>query len=177
MRLRNLARISLLSISLFCVSILASCGKQEVNENNETATSGALTIEADEALKPAVDSLITGFMLENPKAKITAQYVSAGQAVQDLLAQKVRVILVSRFLNKTERDVLAQYKLTLPDYTMAENALGCIVSSKSPLEALAMSDLRGIVRNEIIKWSDLKHSISNSGVANTSTGAKFSVEP
>jgi phosphate transport system substrate-binding protein len=143
----------LLGVSFGCTK------KSKQNDANyESATVGSFELLADEALRPAVDSLVQGFMAENPKAKITVKYVSSGEAIQALLGQKARLVIVSRFLNKVEHDALNQAKVTLPEYDIAQDGLACIVSSSSSLDAISMVDLRKIVRNEAKNWSELSTS-------------------
>ena len=67
---------------LLALVILASCGKQENTATSETATSGSFQLVADEVLKPAIDSLVTGFLIENPGATVTVKYTSATEAVR-----------------------------------------------------------------------------------------------
>jgi phosphate transport system substrate-binding protein len=149
------SRIHLL---LFGCLLTIGCGKTTENPSEENATTGKLEIVADEQLRPAMDSLVNGFMQENPKAKITVKYETSGEAMQDLLAQKSRLIIISRFLSAEARTLLDQNKLMLPEYDMAEDALAIVVNPQSHLGALAMSDLGRIVRGETKLWSELKFS-------------------
>lgn len=155
----QIIRKSTLALLLLVIATLG-CSKSDTanNQNFESATTGNLEIVADEALRPTMDSLVIGFMSENPKAKITVRYESAGEAIKELLEQKARLVVVSRFLTKYEQDALQQSKVTLPEYDIAQDALACIVSSSNPLASLSMFDLRKIVRNEAKSWSDLKTS-------------------
>jgi ABC-type phosphate transport system substrate-binding protein len=138
--------------------IALGCAKQSEQTNEETATNGSLEVIADESLKPSIDSLVRGFMLENKRATVTVKYESAGQAVEDLLNQKARVVIIGRHLVGIERKVLADAKLSLPEFDMAENGIGVVVSTKSTLSALSMHDLRAIYRDEIKDWSKLSTS-------------------
>ena len=139
--------------------LLTGCGKSPENQPSETATSGNFQLVADEALRPAVDSLADGFMKENPQAKITVKYMSAGEAVRELLNHDARVIIIDRMLTPAERQVLQKDSVTLPEFVIAEDGIGCIVSRKNPVGALALSDLRKIVMGETKTWSELTHSL------------------
>ena len=148
---------------LFLLPWLSCSEKKAPTTDSETATSGTLEVVADEELRPAIDSMIVGFMQENPNAKLTARYVTSGEAIQELLAQRARLIIISRGLTEEARSLLAQNKLELPELELAEDALGVIVRADNPVEAIAMSDIKRIVRGEATHWSDLRHSISRQG--------------
>jgi phosphate transport system substrate-binding protein len=137
------------------------CGTHE-EKPAETATSGTLQVVADEQLEPVVDSLIQGFMIENPKAKLSVKYETSLQAIQDFVDRKARLILVSRFLPKEVTDSMGKHNIMPPEYEVAQDALAVIVSAKNPLAAVAMSDLRQ-VWNGSTRWDELKHSLAREG--------------
>src|SRR5665213_3588011 len=112
---------------IILVPLLAACGKQENVPQTESATSGGFQLVADEVLRPAVDSLVTGFMTENPDAKVTVKYTSAAEAVRELLNHDARAILIDRRLTPTEQDILQQDSATLPVYPLAWDGIGVIV--------------------------------------------------
>jgi phosphate transport system substrate-binding protein len=149
------------SLCLIGLALLVGCAKEPQQQpNEETATNGTLEVVADESLKPAIDSLVKGFMIENKRAKISVKYETAGQAVEDLLNQKARVVIVGRHLVPIERKVLSDAKLSLPEFDMAEDGIGVAVSATCPLTALSTKDLRAIYRNELTDWSKLTSSAS-----------------
>jgi ABC-type phosphate transport system substrate-binding protein len=159
MKLRLIATLCLACIT----GSLLGCGKSSQTPSSETATSGTFQLVADEALKPVVDSLLDGFMKENPNAKITVKYVSAAEAVRELINRDARAVIIDRTLTSEERAVLQKDSVQLPDFTIAEDGIGCIVSNKNPVAALALSDLRTIIANETKTWHALAHSIPDPG--------------
>lgn len=138
--------------------LFLGCKGEDAAVQLETATAGTFEFIADEELRPVLDSLIQGFMLENPRTKITIKYASAGEAIEALLTERSRLAIVSRFLTPLERDLLKEHGLTLPEYEVAQNAVACIVSESNPMNVLSMKDLRALVRNEAKNWIDLKNS-------------------
>jgi phosphate transport system substrate-binding protein len=143
---------------LFFLFTASGCSDKKAEENLETATSGTMEFIADEELRPAIDSMVKGFMLENPRTKVTVRYASAGKALEELLNENTRFVVVSRGLTQLEQELLKKYNLSLPEYDMAQNAVAVIVSANNPLSALSMRDLKSLVRNEFKDWSDLKYS-------------------
>jgi phosphate transport system substrate-binding protein len=127
---------------LLALMVLASCGKQENTATSETATSGSFQLIADEVLKPAIDSLVTGFLIENPGANVTVKYTSATEAVRELLNHDARAIIIDRSLTPAERLIIEKDSTTLPVYKLADDGIGCIVSGKNPATSIRKSDLQ-----------------------------------
>jgi ABC-type phosphate transport system substrate-binding protein len=152
-------------LGLVLVLLASGCGKQESSQSSETATSGSFELVADETLKPALDSLIVGFMSESPNAKVTVKYVSAAEAVRELLNKQARAVIIARGLTPSERAVIAQDSVTLPDFAIAEDGIGCIISSKNPLAAMRLSDLRKIARGDVGSWDGIVKPIVEPGPA------------
>jgi phosphate transport system substrate-binding protein len=135
-------------LSLFCFILCCCSNKKQSEAPPDTATSGTFELVADETLKPAIDSLVFGFNSQTPNAKVTVRYKNATEALDDLLQQRARLILIARPLGKKERDFLSQQKIELTEADVAENAIGCIVSAKSPLQNISMDSLRTIIENK-----------------------------
>ncbi len=140
---------------LFALLILASCGKQENVGTTETATSGSFQLVADEVLKPAIDSLVTGFLIENPGATVTVKYTTASEAMRELLNHDARAIIIDRSLTPEERVALQKDSVTLPEYRLAEDGIGCIVSAKNTATTLRKSDLQKMFTGEPTTWGDV----------------------
>ncbi|SRR5579883_177402 len=141
-----------LTVSLIGL-LLASCGKQENTQmndsaSNETATSGNFQLVADEVLKPVIDSLVHGYMSECPDAHVTVKYVSAGEAVRELMNHEARAIIIDRYMTAQEQALFAKDSTSMPEYKMAEDGIGCIVSSSNLQSTIRLSDLKTMVSSE-----------------------------
>jgi phosphate transport system substrate-binding protein len=132
---------------LIGILVLASCAKENVN-TSETATYGSFELVADEVLRPVIDSLVKGFTTENPDAHVTVKYTSATDAVRLLLNRQTRAIIIDRFLTASERKLLEHDSVALPQYRLAEDGIGCLVSTKNLASAIRLSDLRKILSGE-----------------------------
>jgi phosphate transport system substrate-binding protein len=136
-------RLLLLSLLIF-----TACGKQQGGDLSETATYGNFELVADEVLKPVVDSLVKGFTTENPEAHVTVKYTSATEAVRLLLNHQARGILIDRMLTNAEQKLIEHDSLQLPVYKLAQDGIGCLVSSKNSATAIRLSELRKILAGE-----------------------------
>lgn len=143
--------------------LLTGCGKQENVPTTETATSGSFELMADEALRPVVDSLVTGFMLENPDAHVTVKYGSAEEAVLALLNHQARAILIDRNLSPKEDSILLADSARTPStqwvplemIPLAWDGIAVIAAQKSPLSAIRKSDLAKLFRGKLSNGSGL----------------------
>ena len=140
---------------LLALLILSGCGKQENSGTTETATSGSFQLVADEVLKPAIDSLVIGYMIENPTATVTVKYTSATEAVLALLDHETRAIIIDRGLTPAERLILEKDSVTLPVYKLAEDGIGCIVSEKNSATTIRKSDLQKMFSGETSAWGNV----------------------
>lgn len=136
----------------FALLLLMACGKQESSVITETATSGTFQLVADEALKPAIDSLVTGFMIENPGAKVSVKYTSATEAVRELINHDARAIIIDRSLTPPEREILQKDSVTLPEYRLAEDGIACIVSARNTRTTIRKHDLESIFNGMKNDW-------------------------
>ncbi|HYM20609.1 MAG TPA: substrate-binding domain-containing protein [Candidatus Kapabacteria bacterium] len=136
-------RTSCRTVIALSLVLLLSCGKQQKPVAiPDTATSGSFELVADETLKPAVDSLVTGFNLEMPNAHVTVRYMDAASALDALLQNKTRLVLTARPLTKKERSVLDSQKIDLPEFDVALEGLAVIVSRDNPRNSISLDSLR-----------------------------------
>ncbi len=163
-----------LFLSLLCLA-LAACGKQQHVPQSESATSGHFQLVADEVLKPAVDSLVAGFMQENPDVTISVKYTSATEAVRELLNHQARAILIDRGLTPIERGILAKDSIQLPAFKLALDGIGVLVSQKNPLDAIAKSDLVRIMSGKIANWSGLVRPVPDKANAGRKIAGEITV--
>jgi phosphate transport system substrate-binding protein len=135
-------------ILLLGILFITACGKQQGGDLSETATYGTFELVADEVLKPVVDTLVKGFTTENPEAHVTVKYTSATEAVRLLLNHQARGILIDRTLTNAEQKLIEHDSVQLPVYKLAQDGIGCLVSSKNSATAIRLSDLRKMLAGE-----------------------------
>ena len=127
---------------LISVFVLSSCATKKENAPQESANSGAFELVADEAIKPAIDSLVKGFNTNYPDAKVSIRYKNATEALDDLLQHRARLVIIGRALNPKERAALASQKVDLPEWEVALNPIACITSAKNSADSTSMDELR-----------------------------------
>jgi phosphate transport system substrate-binding protein len=133
---------------LLSLLLVAACNKNKGGETADTATSGSFELVADETLRPAIDSLVIGFNLQTPNAKVTVTYKNATEALDDLLQHRTRLVLIARPLGEKEHNFLTQQKIELIEADVAENAIGCIVNAKNPLKDISIDSLKALIQDK-----------------------------
>jgi phosphate transport system substrate-binding protein len=127
-------------------------------EQKETTTKGNLLINIDESIAPVMKDVVMDFEKLYVEAKIGKEVVSAREAVANLINEKVGLILISRELNKEERDAFDRYGVKIYSYNIARDGLVIIVNKENTLRQIDLLDLRKIVTGEIDNWNNVKMS-------------------
>lgn len=132
---------------------LTACNRAGTIE--DTPTSGNIKISVDEAFAPIIDSHIFTFHNFYKYAKVTAAYKSESETMQDLLRDSVRLVVVSRTLNDTEKQIFAQQKITPRITKIAVDGVALITHSSNPDTSLHMDELRSIFTGATKSWRQL----------------------
>lgn len=135
MKLRSLVAAALLFA-------LCSCSKPEQKALVDSPTTGAFELAADEAIRPVIDSLVAGFNAQYTDAKVTVRYMNATAALDAMLQNKARLVLIGRPLTLKERASLASQKVELPEFEIAINPLAAIVKKENALTNVSWNMLR-----------------------------------
>ncbi len=140
-------------IYLLSALLLLGCNQSKVTER-DTPTSGNIHIAVDETYKSLADSEITVFHSIYGKSKITVDFLPEAYAVQQLLSDSARLIMIGRELNVQELEKFKKLKYD-PKYTrIAVDAIAAIVHPKNKTEILDMDQVRNILIGTMTKWED-----------------------
>ena len=89
--------------------VMSSCGKTPTN----TSTSGIATIVCDDSFENILNQEIDVFEYIYPKASIIPYYVPEKAAIDSLLTQSTKTIIVTRELTEQEKNYLKNRKLNV----------------------------------------------------------------
>ena len=81
--------------------VFFSCSEKKA-DNRDTVRSGTIRISVDESFKPVIDSQIKVFESQFPNAKILVAYKSEAACLRDLNNDSVRMVIVTRGLDRAE---------------------------------------------------------------------------
>ncbi len=134
--------------------VMSSCGKTPTN----TSTSGIATIVCDDSFENILNQEIDVFEYIYPKASIIPYYVPEKAAIDSLLTQSTKTIIVTRELTEQEKNYLKNRKLNVKQRRIAVDAIALIVNKDNPIEILMESEIGEILTGELACWNDIEPS-------------------
>jgi phosphate transport system substrate-binding protein len=149
-----MSKVNKVFISLFSLGLLASCGGSSSQET-DTATSGHISLVADESVRPVIEVEEMVFESIYPKANIDIQYCSEADAIRLLLSDSTRVAILTRHLSDGEKVHFDNLRLT-PRYSpIANDAIAIIMNRQATDTVLTLEKLTGILDGSISDWKQL----------------------
>lgn len=147
------------------VLMVMSCNYNKQNSaNEETATTGHITIAADESLKPVMEEELKVWDSSYPKGHITIQYLPEAQCFDSLLQKKVKLIITARDLTAAERKSMAVSKLYVRSLPVAEDAIAIAVHPTSQDTIMTTGQLREILLGKFPRKYDVVFGNAQSGI-------------
>lgn len=146
-------RINLLA--LFLLSIAVSCGGPTKYEPEDTIDSGNTTIAMDDSYTFLFETLTRVFQDQNPEAHIKTLVANESDAIQAMLDDSCKVIVLNRELTKSELKVFEGKNIFPKTIRFAYDAVALIVHPENPDSILDVEDLKKILSGEITKWNQI----------------------
>lgn len=141
-----------LSVIVFAAAV--SCNRQPGKEL-DTPVSGNINIVVDESYLPLMSAELDVFHALYQRAKVNAKYSDENTAVNDLLSDSVKIIIINRKLTENETAALTQYGITPRVTKLAIDAVALVVHNENPDSMLTYEQLSKIMRGEIQTWNKL----------------------
>jgi len=131
------------------------CNRENNPKENDTPTTGEITICADETFAPIVDSEVTSFNKIYTYAKINVLYKSETQAINDLLSDSARLVIVTRKLTKEENSIFEKQNIIPIVRKICYDAVAVILNNQNKDTLLTMQNFRDIMSGNIANWWQL----------------------
>lgn len=131
-------------------AVFSGCGGKEPGSTQ--LTKGALKVQADEAVFPAMQAEGEEFQRQYPDSRIEMRPADARAAISDFASDSIQVIVTGRALNKEERDALTASKIQFEEYRVCYAAVAVIASPDVPVAKLRISQLDSILTGETTQW-------------------------
>jgi phosphate transport system substrate-binding protein len=112
---------------------------------SDTPTTGTITISVDETFKPLIDSEITTFEKIYTYTDVKVTYKPEADAFNDLLNGDIRLIIVSRSLNKDELEIFKRWEIVPKITKIAYDAVALIGTKDLKDSTLTIGDLKNIL--------------------------------
>jgi phosphate transport system substrate-binding protein len=152
----------LLSAGLFLT--LQGCGHSANTEKTAHFTSDSSSMVVDESLQPIVDEELFIFKAQNPKVHPKVSYAPENTAVNALLEDSTRVILISRDLTPAEYKTLGERNIKPRVTRFAIDAIALIVNKTSNDTTMTLSQIKKMLNGDVVTGKNLIFDNPNSGL-------------
>jgi phosphate transport system substrate-binding protein len=148
--------------TLFFIACASGGGKG----TTDSTTSGTIHISVDESFKPVIDSHIKVFESRYPDARVIVHYKPEAECLRDLNIDSIRLVIVTRGLNKDEQATMEKRLSFNPSFgIIAWDAIAVIVNNEVKDTLFTMQDIRSMVKGT----SGHKYKVLMDGTSATST--------
>jgi phosphate transport system substrate-binding protein len=139
---------------IFFAALIISCNTKPGKEL-DTPVSGNINISVDESYMPLVSAEQDVFHALYQRAKVHIKYTDENTAINDLLNDSVKTIIINRTLTENETASLKQYGITPRVTKLAIDAVALVVHNENPDSMLTYEQLSKIMCGEIQTWNGL----------------------
>lgn len=140
----------ILSIVLF-----VACNRGPSNEPTDTLTSGETKIGMDDSYTFLFETLTRVFEDQNPEANIVTLVKNESDAIQALLNDSCKVIVLNRELTKNELKIFENKNIFPKSIKFAYDAVALIIHPENPDSTIDVEDLKSLLTGKITKWNEL----------------------
>lgn len=144
--------IALLAASLL---LLSGCGNKPKPGEDDTLTSGTITIAVDETFRPIIEEELQVFHALTPDATVHPIYCSEVEAMKLLLADSVRLAITTRQLTRQETAYLNNKKFFPVSVKMATDGLALIVNKQNTDSLITVDQFKEILTGKVTDWKQL----------------------
>jgi phosphate transport system substrate-binding protein len=150
------------TILIITLIITAACGdKDKYGKPVDSPTYGTIKIAVDESLQPLVDAEIKTFQGIYRNAAIASHYTSEAEAIDLLLKDSVRMIVITRMLSAEESADLQAQQIVPHNIVIAHEGIAIIMNRARRDSLLSVSQVRDILTGKITQWNQLFKSSSS----------------
>lgn len=144
-----------ITFSLVLLLQLSGCGNKPKAGEDDTLTSGTITIAVDETFRPIMEEELQVFHALTPEATIRPVYCSEVEAIRLLVADSVRFAMTTRRLTDQEVKYFNDKKFFPISVKVATDGLALIVNKQNPDTLITVSRFKQILTGEITDWKQL----------------------
>ena len=137
------------------LSVFSGCGGSHINEPTDTPTSGEVKIVVDESFRQLFDTQIYTFESLYTKAKVYANYLPEKDALQRLINDSCKVVVMCRDLTKNERKQFEQANIYPISTKIAEDAIAIVVNPENSDSTLTVEKIKSILLGNDSLWNQV----------------------
>jgi phosphate transport system substrate-binding protein len=141
--------IKSLLLGFALLAILQSCQQNTQKKVPlDNFTSGTAQLGGDESFSPIIDEEVYVFKALYPEANPVITYKPEAEVVNNLMNDKVRVVILSRNLDTAELGVLKRRSLTPDVNKFAIDAVALIVNQASNDTTISVSEIKSMLNGQ-----------------------------
>ena len=151
---KHTGRILALVQGFFFAVLLVACNSKG-DKYTDTPTTGNISIGVDESFQPLIQAEVDAFMANYKYATIKPLYQTEGEVVKLLLADSVRLIVITRQLTAQETAFFQEKKIRPRTLKIATDAVAIIVNASNPDSLLTVDQLTAVFKGDVRNWNGL----------------------
>lgn len=155
-------RIKKYSLILLALSFGVSCQSDE--KPRDTTTRGEVKIQIDESFKPFFENQIYTFESIYPGAKIQAEYINEEKALQSLIADSCKVVVISRDISPDEKKLFESKSIFPITTKIAEDAIAFIVNKQNTILSATKEKITSILLGKDSLWKQLNVDLGDEAI-------------
>ncbi len=140
---------------LFLLLGAACSNGEKKNQPSDTPTTGVLSLIADAAYRPIIDSEISAFTVQYSYAEIRPKYLTEVESWKQFMNDSAKVIVSCRKPSAQEEKYLRSIKVVPKVTPLAYDALAFLMHPSVTDTCLTYDEIRQIVTGEITDWKDV----------------------
>ena len=141
--------------ALLSLLLLTACGGKKVSDN--WLKSDDVHIAVDETFFPIMEEQLAQFALTYPEAEVKSFYCSEDSAINLLLKDSLRSVVITRKLSDKEKEIIKSHTLSAMESLIATDAFALVVNKNSPDTTITLNELKGIANGTITRWEQIKY--------------------
>lgn len=140
---KKLLSIRHLLIIGFISMYLIACNGNEPAAERDTPNKGTIHISAEESFKPFLDEQLKVFGASFPETHIIVHYKSEIECMKDLVEDSIRMVFVTRGLEKKEEEGFKKQLGFTPTFgILAYNAVAVVIHNQAKDSVFTFADLQ-----------------------------------
>ncbi|MDF2437730.1 MAG: phosphate transporter substrate-binding protein PhoT family [Bacteroidota bacterium] len=140
---------------LFCGLILWACSGRNANEPTDTPTSGEVKIVVDESFQKLFETQIYTFESIYPNAKVHATYISESDALQRLINDSCKVVVLCRDLTSQERKSFEAKNIFPISTKIAEDGIAILLNPENKDTAFTVDRIKSMLMGTDSLWTQV----------------------
>jgi phosphate transport system substrate-binding protein len=145
-------------------AVLIACGDSKPGEKIDTATSGTITVAADESLRPIVEAEVEVFESIYKDAHLNVVYTNEHDAMQMLVNDSARIAITARELLPEEKTAFEKIRITPRYAPFCNDAVAIIMNQSMNDTVLTVDQIKKILDGTFNSWKDLNTKNPNSSI-------------